>query len=105
VTPADILDHPIEDRRTLLELAREQGVSPPSTWRWATRGCRGLKLPTVLVGHRRVTSVQAFRWWVEQQTKIANRELPTSPPSRRDETLQQRAENEANQLLGLGANQ
>lgn len=32
--------------------------------RWKKRGVRGIALPTVLVGPRLYTSIEALKWWV-----------------------------------------
>ena len=40
---------PTRDRISLPTLAREQGVSPVSTWRWALRGICGIVLPTFCI--------------------------------------------------------
>lgn len=68
----EILAAPLEDRLTLTQLARQQGVSPPTTWRWAMRGCRGTKLQTAMLGHKRITTHAAFQLWVEQVTAAAD---------------------------------
>ena len=43
-------------------------------WRWRTRGVRGIRLETVLVGGRRYTSHEALERFSEQITAIANGE-------------------------------
>lgn len=62
---------PAADRISLPQLAREQGVSPVSTWRWALRGCRGIVLPTFCVGHKRYTTRAAFAEWCAHVTAAA----------------------------------
>ena len=71
---AAILAAPADDRLSLQELAREEHVAPPTTWRWAMRGVRGLRLPTAMVGNRRVTTRQAYREWCEELTRLADRQ-------------------------------
>ncbi|MBA4107637.1 MAG: hypothetical protein C0485_18035 [Pirellula sp.] len=48
-----------EHRLTLAELARREGVSVCTVWRWAQRGARGAKLETFAVGGRRYTTEEA----------------------------------------------
>lgn len=53
-----------EHRLTLAELARREGVSVCTVWRWAQRGARGAKLETFAVGGRRYTSREAHERFV-----------------------------------------
>lgn len=53
-----------ETRLTLSQLARAQGVSPATTWRWTIKGVRGVKLESLAVGGRRVTSAEAFERFI-----------------------------------------
>jgi hypothetical protein len=100
--PSDILSAPLEEQLTLLELARERNLSPPSTWRWAVKGVDGVKLPTAKIGHKRVTSRAAFVWWVEQLTALADGErLSNAPAAASREGEIERAEYEAARMLGL----
>ena len=41
-------------------------------WRWIQRGCRGVKLDTVLVGGKRYTSTLALQTFVERTTAAAD---------------------------------
>lgn len=52
-------------------------------WRWIQRGCRGVKLETVLVGGRRFTSTLALQTFVERTTAAADGTSPdiTSTPA------------------------
>lgn len=55
-----LIDSP---RLSMSEGARRVGVSTATFWRWALRGVRGRRLPTILVGGRRwvlLTDVEAF---------------------------------------------
>lgn len=57
-----------------------------TVWRWIKRGCRGVKLETVLVGGRRYTSRESIFRFVEATTEAADSGSATSPnlsPSRR----------------------
>jgi hypothetical protein len=54
-----------EERLSLTQLAQEQRVSCPSTWRWSTRGVDGHVLETFkLGGKKRYTTREAFSRWV-----------------------------------------
>ena len=48
-------------RRTLTEAARREGKGPSTVWRWALKGCRGVKLETFLHGGVRCTTDPALR--------------------------------------------
>ena len=43
-------------------------------YRWFQRGARGIKLDTVVVGHKRFTSVEAISRFIAATTKLANGE-------------------------------
>lgn len=88
---------PASDRISLPLLAREQGVSPVSTWRWALRGSRGVILPTFCVGHKRYTTRAAFAEWCARVTAAANGESQGRAPAIRDTAIE-RAERETEQL-------
>lgn len=75
-----ILDAPASERLTLNELAREQNVSPPTTWRWMTRGVAGVKLPCIYVGSKPYTTRSAFAEWCEAVTAAKRGDAP--PASR-----------------------
>ena len=82
------------ERVSLPRLAKDQGVSPVTVWRWALRGVAGHKLPTVCVGSKRFTTVAAFAAWCEQVTAARSGEPVPSRTSRQRETAIDRAERE-----------
>jgi len=47
-------------------------MNPQTVYRWATRGVRGVKLETVMVGGRRLTSREAVRQFIETLTAAQN---------------------------------
>jgi hypothetical protein len=51
-----------------------QGIDPCTLWRWATRGIRGMKLETILIGGIRYTSAEALQRFFERTTAAANGE-------------------------------
>jgi len=71
ITAADILLAAPGERITLTVLARQEGVAPSTAWRWATRGVRGIKLPSVMRGSKRITTRAAFEEWCKQLTAAA----------------------------------
>ena len=40
-------------------------------WRWIQRGCRGVKLETLLIGGKRFTSLEALQQFAEATTAAA----------------------------------
>lgn len=78
-----------EDRLTLNELAREEGVSPSTVWRWTQRGVRGQKLEAISVAGRRVTSRQAFARWVAATNVARDGDLPTRVSTNRQQEKNQ----------------
>src|SRR4051794_12061204 len=87
---------PAADRISLPQLAREQGVSPVSTWRWALRGCRRVVLPTFCVGHKRYTTRAAFEQWCACVTAAANGDVEGHVQNR--DSAIDRAEREASRM-------
>lgn len=43
-------------------------------YRWAKRGIRGIRLPTILVGGVRFTSEEAVRWWTRTLAAVEPRQ-------------------------------
>jgi hypothetical protein len=41
-------------------------------WRWTNRGCRGVKLETLLIGGKRFTSLEALQRFAEATTAAAD---------------------------------
>ena len=78
---SDLLSEP---RLSLNELAALAEVSPGTCWRWALKGCRGVKLETFSQGARRYTTTLAYRRFVERCTAISqNREVSTTTSRQR----------------------
>lgn len=70
-----------DDLLTFSQAAKLLSVSPPTVWRYATQGKRGVKLPTIPWGSKRVTTAACIRWWFAQlQARDAQAD---GPPSRR----------------------
>jgi hypothetical protein len=93
-----LLSAPVKERLTLQQLAHEQNVAPATPWRWAMRGVHGLRLPTILIGHKRVTTRSAFVWWCGQLTRMADGQpAPAVDENDLKDTIE-RAEKEAARL-------
>lgn len=64
-------------RRTLTEAARRENKAPSTIWRWALKGCRGVKLETFLHGGTRCTTDPALRRFFDAINGASS--LSTSP--------------------------
>jgi len=53
-------------------------ISPSSLHRWRLRGCRGVKLETLLIGGSRTTSEEALQRFFEATTRVQDGENPPS---------------------------
>jgi hypothetical protein len=79
-------------RETLIALAdvpshlpnRRGGKRPHVSciYRWAQRGCKGIKLETLQCGGTKVTSLEALQRFFEQLSTGANRKPPVTRTSR-----------------------
>ena len=72
-----------ENTVTLTGLSKHIPTRPhvSTIWRWHKVGIRGRRLETVIVGGRRVTSLEAFQRFADGLT--ADRDgLPATPPPR-----------------------
>jgi len=67
-------------------------------FRWRTRGCRGVVLETLLMGGRRVTSVEALDRFFAAVTAAADGVVVRVETPRRRELEIERAEKEAESL-------
>ena len=85
-----------EQRLSLTELARQEGVSIPTPWRWTKRGVKGVVLETFSIGGRRYTTQEAFGRFVERSTAAANGVTltPASRSNRQREAAIAKAERE-----------
>jgi hypothetical protein len=99
---ATILAAPPAERITIAALARQQKVAPSTAWRWATKGLNQIRLPTVLIGSRRVTTQAVFRNWCEQRTTAANDRLVSDEACHQPSANVSRAERAEAELTRLG---
>lgn len=77
-----------ESRLTLSQLARSQGVNTATVWRWATKGVRGVKLESLTVGGRRVTSAEAFERFIAETNPEATATPPAPTPHQRRKAIE-----------------
>lgn len=87
-------------RLTLTELAHREGVAVSTVWRWSTRGVRGVRLESFSLGCRRFTTEAAFARFSSRCTDAAQGDAVRPESSRQRETRLQRADAEADRLLG-----
>jgi hypothetical protein len=90
---------------TLISLANAAKSLPgrpnvTTIWRWRNRGCRGVRLETVLSGGRRYTSIEALRRFQNRVNAAADGEQPTSATPKQRERRIERAERRA-EALGI----
>lgn len=71
-----------ESRLTLSQLARSQGVNVATIWRWCTKGVRGVRLESLVIGGRRVTTEEAFERFIAATNPEAS---ATATPTARHE--------------------
>ena len=90
----EISDILTETRLSLTELAKQQGRSTPTVWRWANTGVGSprIKLETVRIGGRRFTSQEAFRRFVEKRNTQPTDDGPERRTNRRREAAIRAAE-------------
>ena len=77
-----MIDTQNEELLSLAQAAREvpsrsgRGVSPATIWRWCSRGCKGIRLESVVCGAIRFTSRAAIAKFFAATDAQANGELP-----------------------------
>jgi hypothetical protein len=60
-------------------------------WRWSTKGCRGIRLETVIVGGKRLTTVEMVRAFIRATTDARNATYETqyvAPTSQRQKQIE-----------------
>lgn len=80
-------------------------VHTSTVWRWARRGCRGVKLETLCLGGRFVTSVEALERFgkaLAEQDLPDRPDRPTSPPKVRTNRQRERSREQAEAVLREG---
>lgn len=75
---------PIAERLTFSAAAQKIGVHVATLWRWATAGCRGVRLQSWSIGARRFTTATAIDQFMIDTTAAATGEpLPVRTPRQR----------------------
>ena len=73
------MEHLLNERRlSLSALAKRENVSLSTTWRWAMRGVRNVKLETLVVGGRRFTTYESFSRFVAASQSSSPASVPRS---------------------------
>lgn len=54
-------------------------ISPSTLHRWRLRGCRGVKLETLLIGGARTTSAEALQRFFSATTRVQDGQAPAEP--------------------------
>lgn len=66
-----------------------------TSWRWSTKGCRGIRLETVIVGGKRLTTIEMVRAFVRATTDARNATYETqfvAPTSQRQKQMEKASE-------------
>lgn len=74
------IDYELETIITLGEACKAfppTGVSTATMARWIQRGIKGVKLETIVIGHRRLTSREAIQRFIAAQNSSDERVAPT----------------------------
>ena len=84
-----------EERLSLVQLAREEDVSPSTVWRWVLNGVRGVTLESFNAGAKRYTTRPAYGRFVSGTTAAAaSGPMPSVRTPRQRERAIDRAEDE-----------
>ena len=62
-----------------------------TSWRWSTKGCRGIRLETVIVGGKRLTTLEMVRAFIRATTDARNATYETqfvAPTSQRQKQIE-----------------
>ena len=102
-----MIDHEVETVLSLTDAAarlpRRRGgkrVNVATLYRWASNGCRGVRLETIQIGGTRCTSMQALqRFFDRLSTPGAG---PVGPDHRREARVRQRDERVERELAARG---
>jgi hypothetical protein len=101
MTPAASID---EKPLSLAEAARllPKRPNPATLWRWRTRGVRGVKLETILIGGRRYVSRAALRQFIEAVTAAASGKPDAAAAASNVESKRQRPAETSRRLRQAG---
>ena len=71
-------------------------IDPSTIWRWARKGRRGIKLETIRLGGRTVTSIEAVARFL---TALNSTDPPEKTPAPRSKTASRHAAERAGKVL------
>jgi len=86
-----MIDIQAEQMLTIADAARELPGRPhiSTLWRWIQRGCRGVKLETILLGGMRYTSREALQRFADAVTAAADgKPAPSRTSSQRERAIE-----------------
>jgi hypothetical protein len=89
-----------EESIPLTILAREENVSPPTPWRWGTKGVYGILMETFLKGGRRYSTREAYQRFCEATTNAAA-VGPVKSRTRNQQLAHNRQTNDAMDAAGI----
>jgi hypothetical protein len=89
---------------TLADAARllPKRPNPATLWRWRTKGVRGVKLETVLIGGRRYVSRAALRQFIDAVTAAASQAEGPAVSKPSNESKRQRPAETSRRLRQAG---
>lgn len=67
----------------------KRGISVPTVWRWCSRGIKGVRLETTMIGGTRMTSREAVARFFERLTAAANGSAPRQTPAKQKRAISQ----------------
>ncbi|MCE3018975.1 MAG: DUF1580 domain-containing protein [Pirellula sp.] len=75
-----------------------------TSWRWATRGCKGIRLQTVCVGVKRLTTIEWVQSFIQALTEQRNADqlAPPMQPPRQQELAAKKSAKRLAERLGKG---
>ena len=88
------IEQPISFNQAAKFLPDDRRPGFSTWWRWSTRGIRGVKLETILIGGRRCTTAEAVARFFEHTTAAASGQPVPARTNRQREAAIRRAEKE-----------
>jgi hypothetical protein len=79
----------IEELMSISEASRllPNNPGPETIWRWRTKGIRGIRLQTVLIGGRRFVTRKAIEEFIERLTEAAEQRSTEQRQERSEATI------------------
>jgi Protein of unknown function (DUF1580) len=71
-----------------------RGINTATIWRWAMRGCRGVRLQTAMIGGIRMTSRESMQRFFQRLTAATDATAPVVRTPKQRETAIRQAERE-----------